>query len=103
MAIRFALARRSPSPVRRVLKLRALRCAANDNDRPGGDGDTLFGTQAVAIRAALSHLREHGLSAAADARSQALAALREENTRGYAHWRAVCEMLDRHLAADLAS
>ena len=104
MAIHFAAARTGTrSPVARVLQKRPIRCAANDNGAAGEVDEPLFGTQAAAIRAALAHLRQHGMAAASDAHARALEAFAVRDLCAYAHWRAVCEALDRQMAASLAS
>ncbi|PEQ12006.1 hypothetical protein B2G71_14600 [Novosphingobium sp. PC22D] len=97
MTIRFATARTwgwSSRPGRRYVSVSL--CAANDNRAEPPE------TNAGQLVAALRHFAVHGLSAAEQARREAIEADRTGDASSYAWWLGVCRTLDRRMAERLA-
>ncbi len=91
MAIRFAPARKTAChTVARVLSMPSLGHPANDIS-PTLGRDRL-------LRKALWHFAEHGLAAAAQARTNATRALAHGDREEYHNWLAICRLLDRRMA-----
>ena len=96
MSLRFAPARSAQhSPVARALRRRVVDCVAND------DADTSENQRMM--RAALEHFSQHGLNAARAARAEAEAAFFAGDRARYDRWVGICRILDRRLAAELAT
>ncbi len=96
MTIHFAAARKgATSPLVRALTRRDVGHVANDNG--ANDSDRLV------LDAALRHFAQHGLGAAANARSLAEAAFFEGDRERYDWWHNVCQTLDRRVARNLSS
>jgi len=97
MTIHFAAAQGNLRPRLNRLQARAaLSRAANDNSSVGGDAEKAI------LHAALRQFAQHGIGAAAHARTQAEAAFFAGDRRTYQWWLGVCRTLDRRMAAGLA-
>jgi len=105
MTIRFAAARGGVcSALAQALCSQAPLGAANDNVRvahplPANDTDldSVLG-EGHLLNAALRHFAQHGLAAAAQARSKAEAARLSGDESGFEWWLGVCRQLDRRMA-----
>jgi hypothetical protein len=98
VTIHFALAE---GRLRPRLSARAARAAlvrpANDN----GPADFDMGAERAVLHAALRQFAQHGIGAAAHARSQAEKAFFAGDRQTYRWWLSVCRTLDRRMAASL--
>jgi hypothetical protein len=103
MTIRFAAAWGGTTPVlSRSLCLGAPLGASNDNP-PSPRRLALHAVQPEAeldagLAAALMHFARHGLSAATQARDEALAAHASGDVEASARWLGICRQLDRRMA-----
>lgn len=97
MTIRFAPARHS-NPFTAVVVRNSGEARvwnpANDNGPVAANDEALLADT-------LRHFGTHGLRAAQTAAQSALAARALGDETGFAHWRAVCRMLDSRLAKTL--
>ncbi|WP_147395444.1 hypothetical protein [Altericroceibacterium spongiae] len=94
MTIRFSASEHtSVSPWRRFAASAVCGPACNDND-PEAPSDSI-------LRAALRLFAEHGLSAARHARDKAEDAFFAADREAYRWWFAVCQALDRKVAAEV--
>lgn len=93
MTIHFAAARvAAHSPVAKVLTIRRVETAANDNTTHTENG---------AMREALYHFARYGLGAAREARHRAEAAFFYSDRREYDRWIEICRILDRRMALEI--
>jgi len=96
MSAKFAAIRATgPNPVARIVVRRAAVPAANDDACGNPDDERL--------RAALLHFAAHGLAAAQNAFDRAEHAIAVGDPHAAAKWTDICRVLDKRLAAGLAS
>ncbi|MHA6318190.1 hypothetical protein ACXYN8_11055 [Altererythrobacter sp. CAU 1778] len=95
MSLRFAAARQFPRARMSRHQVRsAMRTPANDCGAAPAELDEV-------LRAALSHLTQHGLDAPKAAHRHALAALRAGDREAFKRWTAICRTFDRRAARAL--
>ena len=94
MAIRFAPARKTAChALSRVLTMPRMGAPANDS--------ALILERDLLLRRALWHFAEHGLAAAAQARTNATRAAARGDREEFHNWLAICQLLDRRMAKAL--